>query len=209
MKMNQDIHNKFKLFLSFPEYAIKLQIMSLKYFTLEPTQVVFTKLSNSCKMDSQSQSFSIFLKLHKTKPYRWWKSVRRENRFTCRLIIASSKLTWKCAVIATTVASDVLRILIVVGIPRQTHASHLNLDCYRWDKKIIFCFIVNISTSQFLTSHQDVANETNDICDTSVSKNKIVVTYGQSIHLGCFETVPEILRDQQVSWYHHSKDNGR
>lgn len=56
---------------------------------------------------------------------------------------------------------------------------------------------------------QDVANETNDICDTSVSKNKIVVTYGQSIHLGCFETVPEILRDQQVSWYHHSKDNGR
>ncbi|KAL7050696.1 hypothetical protein ACKWTF_004184 [Chironomus riparius] len=56
---------------------------------------------------------------------------------------------------------------------------------------------------------QDVANETNDICDSSVSKNKIVVTYGQSIHLGCFETVPEILRDQQVVWYHHSKDNGR
>ncbi|CRL00146.1 CLUMA_CG013422, isoform A [Clunio marinus] len=56
---------------------------------------------------------------------------------------------------------------------------------------------------------QDVSNETNDICDSSVPKNKIIVTYGQSIHLGCFETVPEILRDQQVSWYHHSKDNGR
>lgn len=56
---------------------------------------------------------------------------------------------------------------------------------------------------------KDVANETNDICDSSVSKNKIVVTYGQSIHLGCFETVPEILKDQQVAWYHHSKDNGR
>jgi len=56
---------------------------------------------------------------------------------------------------------------------------------------------------------QDVANETTDICDTSIAKNNIVVTYGQSIHLGCFETVPEILKDQQVVWYHHSKDNGR
>lgn len=61
----------------------------------------------------------------------------------------------------------------------------------------------------YLKIKQDVANETNDICDSSVSKNKIIVTYGQSVHLGCFETVPEILRDQQVVWYHHSKDNGR
>lgn len=56
---------------------------------------------------------------------------------------------------------------------------------------------------------QDVANEKSDICDASVSKNKIVVTYGQSIHLGCFETVPEILKDQQVVWYHHTNENGR
>ena len=59
------------------------------------------------------------------------------------------------------------------------------------------------------THTQDVANETNDICDVSVSKQKIIVTYGQSVHLGCFENVPEVLKDQQVTWYHHSKDNGR
>lgn len=56
---------------------------------------------------------------------------------------------------------------------------------------------------------QDVANNTNDICDNSVQKKKIVVTYGQSVHLGCFVKIPEVLKNQQVSWYHYSKDKGR
>ena len=56
---------------------------------------------------------------------------------------------------------------------------------------------------------QDVGNETNDICDSSVQKKKIVVTYGQSVHLGCFLKIPEVLKNQQVTWFHHSKDKGR
>jgi len=56
---------------------------------------------------------------------------------------------------------------------------------------------------------QDVANETSDICDSSVLKKKIVVTYGQSVHLGCFVKIPEVLKNEQVTWYHHSKDKGR
>ncbi|CAO1348813.1 unnamed protein product [Diamesa serratosioi] len=60
-----------------------------------------------------------------------------------------------------------------------------------------------------LGSLQDVGNETNDICDSSVQKKKIVVTYGQSVHLGCFLKIPEVLKDQQVTWFHHSKDKGR
>lgn len=68
---------------------------------------------------------------------------------------------------------------------------------------------VNFNTFHTHPHTQDVANETNDICDVSVSKQKIIVTYGQSVHLGCFENVPEVLKDQQVTWYHHSKDNGR
>lgn len=59
------------------------------------------------------------------------------------------------------------------------------------------------------TAVKDVGNETVDICDTAVQKKKIVVTYGQSVHLGCFVKIPEVLKDQQVSWYHHSKDKGR
>lgn len=58
-------------------------------------------------------------------------------------------------------------------------------------------------------SLQDVANETSDICDSSVLKKKIVVTYGQSVHLGCFVKIPEVLKNEQVTWYHHSKDRGR
>lgn len=68
---------------------------------------------------------------------------------------------------------------------------------------IIYVFFILLA---FL---QDVGNETNDICDTSVQKKKIVVTYGQSVHLGCFVKIPEVLKDQQVSWYHYSKDKGR
>lgn len=56
---------------------------------------------------------------------------------------------------------------------------------------------------------QDVANDTYDICDTSVLKKKVVITYGQSVHLGCFVKIPEVLKNQQVTWYHHSKEKGR
>ncbi|XP_061387720.1 semaphorin-2A [Musca vetustissima] len=56
---------------------------------------------------------------------------------------------------------------------------------------------------------QDVGNETSDICDSSVLKKKITVTYGQSVHLGCFVKIPEVLKNEQVTWYHHSKDKGR
>lgn len=58
-------------------------------------------------------------------------------------------------------------------------------------------------------SFQDVANDTYDICDTSVLKKKVVITYGQSVHLGCFVKIPEVLKNQQVTWYHHSKEKGR
>ncbi|XP_050076177.1 semaphorin-2A-like [Anopheles maculipalpis] len=56
---------------------------------------------------------------------------------------------------------------------------------------------------------QDVGNRTSDICDTNVMRKKIIVTFGQSVHLGCFARVPEILKHQPVTWYHHSKERGR
>ncbi|XP_063698787.1 semaphorin-2A isoform X2 [Culicoides brevitarsis] len=72
-----------------------------------------------------------------------------------------------------------------------------------WDKE------TNVCKPYELGLLQDVGNETYDICDTSVLKKKIVVTYGQSVHLGCYVKVPEVLKDQQVTWYHHSKEKGR
>lgn len=74
---------------------------------------------------------------------------------------------------------------------------------------IIFLSFLFYFFAVLSTAAKDVGNETSDICDTSVQKKKIVVTYGQSVHLGCFVKIPEVLKDQQVSWYHHSKDKGR
>ncbi|KAI8128399.1 Semaphorin-2A [Lucilia cuprina] len=72
-----------------------------------------------------------------------------------------------------------------------------------WDKE------ANTCRPYELDLLQDVGNETSDICDSSVLKKKIVVTYGQSVHLGCFVKIPEVLKNEQVTWYHHSKDKGR
>lgn len=80
-----------------------------------------------------------------------------------------------------------LDLLQVSTIPAREREGNINLLCLE----------------------QDVANETSDICDSSVLKKKIVVTYGQSVHLGCFVKIPEVLKNEQVTWYHHSKDRGR
>lgn len=37
----------------------------------------------------------------------------------------------------------------------------------------------------------------------------MIVTWGQSIHLGCFVKMPEVLVNQEVKWYHYSKEKGR
>lgn len=56
---------------------------------------------------------------------------------------------------------------------------------------------------------QDVSNSTADVCDSSVGKRKLIVTWGQSVHLGCFVKMPEVLANQEVRWYHYSKEKGR
>ncbi|XP_044740244.1 semaphorin-2A isoform X2 [Chrysoperla carnea] len=56
---------------------------------------------------------------------------------------------------------------------------------------------------------QDVSNSTASICDSSVIKKKMVVNWGQSLHLGCFLKIPTVLASQTITWYHHSKEKGR
>lgn len=56
---------------------------------------------------------------------------------------------------------------------------------------------------------QDVSNTTIDVCDSSIVKKKMVVTWGQSLHLGCFLKLPAVLASQTVTWYHYSKEKGR
>ncbi|KAL1488366.1 hypothetical protein ABEB36_014843 [Hypothenemus hampei] len=56
---------------------------------------------------------------------------------------------------------------------------------------------------------QDVSNSTIDVCDSSVVKKKVLVTWGQSLHLGCFLKMPAVLASQTITWYQHTKENGR
>lgn len=52
---------------------------------------------------------------------------------------------------------------------------------------------------------QDVANDTADICDSSIQRKSMTVTWGQSLHLGSFVKMPEVLQPQAVTWYHYSE----
>lgn len=72
-----------------------------------------------------------------------------------------------------------------------------------WDKDS------NLCRPHFLGSLQDVKNSSISICDSSVAKKKIVANWGQSVHLGCFLRVPEVLSTQTISWYHYNKEKGK
>lgn len=56
---------------------------------------------------------------------------------------------------------------------------------------------------------QDVSNTTANVCESSVGKRKLTVTWGQSVHLGCFVKMPEVLASQEVKWYHYTKEKGQ
>ncbi|XP_072153742.1 semaphorin-2A isoform X2 [Bemisia tabaci] len=56
---------------------------------------------------------------------------------------------------------------------------------------------------------QDVGNQSHSICDSSVGRKKLVVTWGQSVHLSCFLKMPQVLSLHPISWYHYSKEKGR
>ncbi|XP_063365071.1 semaphorin-2A [Cydia amplana] len=56
---------------------------------------------------------------------------------------------------------------------------------------------------------QDVANETADICDSSIARKSVSATWGQSLHLGSFIKMPEVLQPRAITWYHYSREKGR
>ncbi|KAG8282638.1 Semaphorin-2A [Homalodisca vitripennis] len=56
---------------------------------------------------------------------------------------------------------------------------------------------------------QDVTNSSASVCESSVIKKKLSVTWGQSVHLSCFVKMPQVLSSQTVTWYHYSKEKGR
>ena len=51
-------------------------------------------------------------------------------------------------------------------------------------------------------------NKSPEVCDNSVIKKKITVTWGQSVHLTCFKNVPVAMQSAKIQWYHaHNKSH--
>lgn len=55
----------------------------------------------------------------------------------------------------------------------------------------------------------DATNSTPAVCEASAPLRTVRVGYGQSVHFAAFANTPEVLRDQVVVWYHHSREKGR
>ncbi|CAB0043906.1 unnamed protein product [Trichogramma brassicae] len=72
-----------------------------------------------------------------------------------------------------------------------------------WDKDNNVCKPYNVGYLQ------DVSNHTSSICDNSIGKRKLAVTWGQSVYLACFVKIPEVLENQMVQWFHYNKEKGR
>ncbi|EEB14535.1 Semaphorin-2A precursor, putative [Pediculus humanus corporis] len=72
-----------------------------------------------------------------------------------------------------------------------------------WDKDTKSCRPFNFGLLQ------DVSNTSVGICDSSTLKKKVVATWGQSIHLGCFPKGAEALHSYASAWYHYSKEKGK
>lgn len=56
---------------------------------------------------------------------------------------------------------------------------------------------------------QDVRGATPGLCDACIAKKKMLVTWGQSIHLGCAVKLPRPISLKDITWHHYSKDKGK
>lgn len=132
-----------------------------------------------------------------------WKYPRSTKPCMWHRIIELSKSTWSCATDATTTVCDVFTIRIVGGRKTTITADPMHLGMFLY---FFPSFVLIELISRLL---QDVANQTADICDSTVVKRKMIATWGQSLHLGCFLKMPAVLASQTITWYHYSKDKGQ
>lgn len=92
---------------------------------------------------------------------------------------------------------------VVLKIPKDLKFSNFNQ--YSLLCKQPITNLINLVGSLL----QDVTNSSASVCESSVIKKKLSVTWGQSVHLSCFVKMPQVLSSQTVTWYHYSKEKGR
>lgn len=93
---------------------------------------------------------------------------------------------------------------IVIKIPNDLKLNNFK-PCSLFLTKQSITNLINFICSLL----QDVSNSSASVCESSVIKKKLSVTWGQSVHLSCFVKMPQVLSSQTVTWYHYSKEKGR
>ena len=56
---------------------------------------------------------------------------------------------------------------------------------------------------------QDVSNSTPGICDACIAKKRLLVTWGQAVHLSCAIKLPEPMSALPVTWFYYSREKGQ
>jgi len=56
---------------------------------------------------------------------------------------------------------------------------------------------------------QDVPNTTPGICDACIAKKRLLVTWGQAVHLSCAIKLPEPMSSLPVTWFYYSRERGQ
>lgn len=83
----------------------------------------------------------------------------------------------------------------------------MGVDSSGQETKIYFHYVTK--TCFFFRLLQDVRGATPGLCDACIAKKKMLVTWGQSIHLGCAVKLPRPISLKDITWHHYSKDKGK
>ena len=139
------------------------------------------------------------------------------NRFTPLRIIEFVKSTWSCATGVTTIACVASAILTAAGIKSPTLVNptplgklpvFLSFRITWWVMRdgLLFIFLLDVIVDSLL---QDVSSSSPGICDACIAKKRLLVTWGQAVHLSCAIKLPEPMSSMPVTWYYYSREKGQ
>jgi hypothetical protein len=154
------------------------------------------------------------------------------SRFTPRRITGSAKSTWSCATDATTTASAAYAILTAAGIKSPTLVNHTHLGNWIFRQghgpqsesvpkhlrhpltffrfiSLVLSIIRAPTTKSIDRLLQDVSSSSPGICDACIAKKRLLVTWGQAVHLSCAIKLPEPMSSMPVTWYYYSREKGQ
>ena len=133
------------------------------------------------------------------------------NRSTLLPTTESAKSTWWCATAAMTIVCAAFAILTADGTknPIRANLTHLGISFSPHFSLIFPNSFRSIYLFLFARLLQDVPNTTPGICDACIAKKRLLVTWGQAVHLSCAIKLPEPMSSLPVTWFYYSRERGQ